>query len=388
MGTDPANAALLLMQQQAFSMMQTPQQQVPGSKKQRELYVGNLPPEATEVELTTLFTQLLSACDGFNPILGPPCPNASIAGGHTFAFVEFRDEQLCETAMQFNGITLHGRALKIGHPNGYVVPMMTASTLKVPAELMEKLGLAACGALPPGASDNKRQRELYVGNLTTGAVTAQMLKELFAVPLSTIPGHDPAIPPVREARCDPSGKFAFVEFTTEALAATALQLFNGMELCGRDMKLARPAGYVAPMDAIVPLTDAPAAPPRPLAPLGGCAPPPPPPPPAMVPEATSKLTPTHVLCLRNLLNADIMADATELAECVDDIRGECESFGKLTAFVVPTQAELHGHSAADLGACFVKYEALVSAAKAQQALDGRDFDGNSVSATFLPDDSM
>ena len=116
--------------------------------------------------------------------------------------------------MQFNGITLHGRALKIGHPNGYVVPMMTASTLKVPAELMEKLGLAACGALPPGASDNKRQRELYVGNLTvgpnpnpnpnpdpnpdqTGAVTAQMLKELFAVPLSTIPGHDPAIPPVR-----------------------------------------------------------------------------------------------------------------------------------------------------------------------------------------------
>ena len=31
----------------------------------------------------------------------------------------------------------------------------------------------------------------------TGAVTAQMLKELFAVPLSTIPGHDPAIPPVR-----------------------------------------------------------------------------------------------------------------------------------------------------------------------------------------------
>merc|ERR1740117_2890998 len=151
MGADPANAALLLQQQQAFALMQTPQMpSMPGSKKQRELYVGNLPPESTELELTTLFTQLLSACDGYNPILGPPCPNASIAGGHTFAFVEFRDEQLCETAMQFNGITLHGRALKIGHPNGYIVPMMAAQGLKVPAELMEKLGLAACGALPPG----------------------------------------------------------------------------------------------------------------------------------------------------------------------------------------------------------------------------------------------
>ena len=51
--------------------------------------------------------------------------------------------------MQFNGITLHGRALKIGHPNGYVVPMMVAQTLRVPAELMDKLGLAAMGALPP-----------------------------------------------------------------------------------------------------------------------------------------------------------------------------------------------------------------------------------------------
>lgn len=400
MGADPANAALLLQQQQAFALMQTPQMpSMPGSKKQRELYVGNLPPESTELELTTLFTQLLSACDGYNPILGPPCPNASIAGGHTFAFVEFRDEQLCETAMQFNGITLHGRALKIGHPNGYIVPMMAAQGLKVPAELMEKLGLAASGALPPGSTDNKRQRELYVGNLTVGAVTAQMLKELFAVPLATIPGHDHSIPPVREARCDPSGKFAFVEFTTEALAATALQLFNGMELCGRDMKLARPAGYVAPIETIVPLTSAPAAPLRPLAPLaplggggGGGAPPGAPtqgPPPAAVLAAeASKPTPTHVLCLRNLLNAEIMADAAEFAECVDDIRGECESFGKLSAFVVPTHDELHGHGAGDVGACFVKYEAVVSAAKAQDELDGRDFDGNSVSATFLPDDTM
>ena len=137
MGENPQNAALLLQQQQAFAMM--PQQvggmgmagSMPGSKKQRELYVGNLPPEATEAELTTLFTQLISACEGYNPILGPPCPNASIAGGHTFAFVEFRDEQLCETAMQFNGITLHGRALKIGHPNGYIVPVVPVQVLQL-----------------------------------------------------------------------------------------------------------------------------------------------------------------------------------------------------------------------------------------------------------------
>jgi hypothetical protein len=35
-----------------------------------------------------------------------------------------------------------------------------------------------------------------------------------------------------------------------------------------------------------------------------------------------------------------------------------------------------------------RYEAILSAGKAQLALDGRDFDGHAVSATFLPDDSM
>ena len=39
-------------------------------------------------------------------------------------------------------------------------------------------------------------------------VTAQMLKELFSVPMSTLPGHDQTIPPVREARVDTTGKFA------------------------------------------------------------------------------------------------------------------------------------------------------------------------------------
>ena len=50
-----------------------------------------------------LFAQLISACEGYQPSLGPPVLNASIAGGGQYAFVEFRDETICETAMQFTG---------------------------------------------------------------------------------------------------------------------------------------------------------------------------------------------------------------------------------------------------------------------------------------------
>ena len=42
----------------------------------------------------------------------------------------------------------------------------------------------------------------------------------------------------------------------------------------------------------------------------------------------------------------------------------------------------------DVGYCFVKYDDIIAAAKAQEALHGRDFDGNSVVAEFLPAGSL
>ena len=77
-----------------------------------------------------------------------------------------------------------------------------------------------------------------------GVVTSAMLKELFSAPLLTLPGQESAdgMPPVLDARVDAQGKFAFIEFRTEALATTALTLFHNMELCGRSMSVARPTG--------------------------------------------------------------------------------------------------------------------------------------------------
>jgi len=65
-------------------------------------------------------------------------------------------------------------------------------------------------------------------------------------------------------------------------------------------------------------------------------------------------------------------------------QGEVESYGSVEAFIIPRAGELHGRPEEDAGACFVKYEMITSAAKAYEALNGRDFDGNRVVATFLP----
>ena len=59
----------------------------------------------------------------------------------------------------------------------------------------------------------RKQRELYVGNLAVGLVTAQMLKDLFSAPLNTLESQSGAVvaPPVADTRLDSSGKFAFVD---------------------------------------------------------------------------------------------------------------------------------------------------------------------------------
>lgn len=95
---------------------------------------------------------------------------------------------------------------------------------------------------------------------------------------------------------------------------------------------------------------------------------------------------TRLLRLENLLTEESLKDDQEYAECVEDIRGECERFGTITSFVIPRPSELHGKAPSDVGKCFVLYAELSAASRAYQQLHGRDFDGNKVRAVFLPEE--
>jgi hypothetical protein len=56
-----------------------------------------------------------------------------------------------------------------------------------------------------GAASNKKQREVYVGNLTIGAVTDVMLRELFNGALAHLMPNPELNPPVINVAMDPSG---------------------------------------------------------------------------------------------------------------------------------------------------------------------------------------
>ena len=235
-------------------------------RKQRELYVGNLPREhVSESMLRELFNQIILQCEDFDARKGAAVlalqlrVNATANGG-TFAFIEFRDEQVMATVATFNGMELYGRNLKISHPNGYVPPAAPIATLRVPERIMTNFGLRTYEAMrrqdraTPELAVRKG-RTLYVGNLAIGMVTAPMLTELFTYPLQKLDlgeASTPAGPPVIDAKVDPSGKFGFVEFADDMLATMALAVFNKMPLCGRPLCVDRPAGYTADMSRPLP----------------------------------------------------------------------------------------------------------------------------------------
>ena len=51
-------------------------------------------------------------------------------------------------------------------------------------------------------------------------------------------------------------------------------------------------------------------------------------------------------------------------------------------FAAPRNGDLAGMSEKDIGSCFVKYDDVASAIKAFKALNGREFDGNTVQVSY------
>jgi len=179
----------------------------------------------------------------------------------------------------------------------------------------------------------------------------------------------------------------------------ALAIFNKMELCGRPLCVDRPAGYTPDMSRPLPAgmiehgmpSGGLGAPPEKaaaalaatnaLAQMAASGP-------AGPDGSALYVPPSRELCLKNLIKPADVENEVEFKECVADIQEECARFGKITEFKAPHPKDLLGYTDADVGSCFITYELMSAAVKAQADLDGRDFDGATVSAVFVQEDDF
>ena len=273
---------------------------------------------------------------------------------------------------------------------------------------------------------SRKQREVYVGNLAMGVVTEAMLAEVFDSALESL-SPDDARPPVVGVQISPDGAYAFAEMRTEALSDAAMHL-DGVELCGRAMRVGRPKGWIDPrgdkgeapkdrrrtgdtgdanganradgadgadgaVDAVdafdtvdhyraaavsaaaVAVSAASSSSSRhPPTPLGAPYPMPPP--------------PRRCVLLDDAVAAADLADASEREAFREEVREECARCGVLEGVLVPTPPPWASASAESSGRAYAKFQESFAARAAREMLHGRAFDGRTVSAWLVSDEEF
>jgi hypothetical protein len=254
---DSAEQQALIQQQQLFAL----QQQMGTNKKAREVYCGNL--SAGMVSMATLrehFNQMFYLLPEFNQKYeflkstgAGSVQDIKMATDGTYSFVQFFTEEIAVTALEFDKHEYMGRAMRVGRPTGVVLP-------SPPPPPMDVTPLRTLGILPTKTMNgmanaaelqSKKQRELYVGNMHPGVMNPDCIRELFEPACRLLPEYveldqDKHPSPVQSVDFGGDGRFAFIEFASDALATVAMLVFNQVELLGKRISVMRPQGYVSP----------------------------------------------------------------------------------------------------------------------------------------------
>jgi len=255
-----------------------------------------------------------------------------------------------------------------------------------------------------------------VGNLPLGAgLTAEMLKQFFNAAITSANLHDSSKEgdPVIDSMIGSEGKFGFIEFRTIAEATSCIAL-NNIELAGKQLRIERPRDYAPMPDSMLDelraagvlgntsispdgkdllAAAAPsAASSGGLLQLGLAAPPAAPAAAPAGPPPVDPSTATPVLVLDAMVSKEDLASAEEMGEILEDARSECSKHGAVSLYVPKPGVSGPAGSGAEEAAIalklFAEYGTAAEALACGKELHGKQFDGRTVLASFLPPEAF
>ncbi|RMZ55170.1 hypothetical protein APUTEX25_005448 [Auxenochlorella protothecoides] len=221
-------------------------------------------------------------------------------------------------------------------------------------------GLAAAAGAAAGGLTDKRQREVYIGNLAMGQVTADMLREFFNQAFSHLTPDPVNAPPVTRSAMEGPSRYAFVEFRTEEMTLVALSMDKVVELCGRPLTIGRPKGWTPPLPSAAPAAAAAAGPTAPAA------------------------APEQTLLLSNALPVSGVRQAEDRAVLAAEVREEAERHGRVEEVAVP--APPTSIQDAMPARVYIRYATPEDAKAAVAIFNKRTLDGNVIKAVLVPDE--
>lgn len=357
------------------------------NRQARRLYVGNLGNECDEKTICAFFNARMAEM-GFATDVGDPAMNAQVNMDKGYAFVEFRSVNEATRAMSFDGIVFRGQSLKIRRPKDYVGPDMQPSHLQVHVP----------GVISTNVPDS--MNKIFVGGLPTYLDEEQIVELLKAF------GELRSFNLVRDATTGTSKGFAFCEYVDPTLTDVACQGLNDMDVGDRKLVVQRASVG-----------------------QGGSGPLPPgqhhhhggrsgagtsgPDSVLLVNTSSGAGEPTRAMTLLNMVTPQELLNDEEYTDIVEDVREECQKFGRVVDVRIPRpHARSKGSAAASwkqqradaaavaeggsavaderegVGRVYVRYEAVEECKKAIEAIAGRQFAGRVVIAAFVSEENF
>lgn len=242
-------------------------------------------------------------------------------------------------------------------------------------------------------TQEKKQREIYVGNLAIGAVNASIVEEFFNQALSHLVPDPVRNPPVINVNMDGQGRFAFIELRDAQLANQAMLMDKIVEIYGRHIHVGRPKGYI---ENYQPEDGKEGEPSMPTV------------------MTVEKEKPTRVLLLANILPAEeVRKDSVRKevrlfclyimkiffpnyylmafhfsgrSQLEKEVKKEAKKHGAVESLAIPIPPEsCHDRGP---GRVYVMYKTVEDAEKSKQVFDGRTLNDNSIYARFALEDEF
>lgn len=329
------------------------------SRQSKRLLVHNVPPGTAEDAIVGFFNLQLN---GLNVIEGSdPCISAQMSKDRSFALLEFKNPSDATVALALDGITMEDndhmvtgngaangaiKGLSIARPKDYIVPVSEESPYE------------------PGVISNvvvDTQNKISISNIPLYLTDEQVTELLVSF------GELKAFVLVKDSSTEESRGIAFCEYADPAQATDiAVEGLNGMELGDKHLKVQRASigntqasGLEMGVNAM-----------------------------SMLAGTTSQgLEEGRVLQLLNMVTPEELIDNEDYEEICEDVKEECEKFGKVLEMKVPRPTG-GSRQSNGVGKIFVKFDTPESAGKALRALAGRKFADRTVVTTYFSEDNF